>query len=1119
MSMTLRPRDPNAEQLIAIEQEGGVLLSAGAGSGKTFVLVEHVLYRLERFMKDNKFANDADFEQKMRSFMGAMVVMTFTKKAAGEMAIRLKKRLNFAAASPDMPERWAIILRLLPAMTVGTIDSFCMKVLKEGHIKDFDIASEIVDPLSHREKITKLFNQWLERALSGELKLDSKILDLLSFSREGVIEAFGEIFGSPDLRLMWKESNHQSNKVELFQTFIRQALVELRLESLFKSFDLTPYKTAKKLPAWVNFLESFENFIQVTPVDAPGSFSKYADFFEGKTLRGPSKDSGLEEVLERFEKIKEWREFVKKYNKDLKAFEENFEIFSKWMLTLGDAFNFVEEQYKTIPGLCFADLAYYTLCGLEDAEALRSVNSSYQYFIVDEFQDTSEVQFKIIRKVIGDDFNRLYCVGDVKQAIYGFRGGELGVFRECSTLVKNPLALVANYRSSKEIIDLNNHLFEDIFARGRSFEGKDPYSVPVEFQRYPETGGHPKGVINRIDVNCRTPDGKKPGSVQIDRFEANALALHIEDVLTHGPKEAICILYRKLTPSHYLIQHLMEKKIGFTAQIKIPLSEDPILILFSTLAEGGQFDAEERVSRYARFQHTVFRSVLNYLEIIVVDNLEERIERFYLDVSTWGVADAFKKLLFDLGLANSNYANNTSLISSIAQFSLGNYEAMATVLSDQGDGSYSIEFRYGDNAELVTLMTAHASKGLEFPHVIVAGLHTNGTRRASSSLVGSFPFSVKWKVSAHDRESFNSPNMILEGLVKSNKDFAESKRLFYVASTRAINRLSFADLRMEDTPLFRSDESWIMGFRHWFASGKVPESLGEAFVSGSLSQEFDQGANAEDEAEDEEDITPRRPLFHKDAVGVEQSIGEGVLGLVPELSVTRLASISECPRKFFLRNICRFDEEEVKAWDENERVKMAREEVDEESSSMVPQIRSSAERGTEIHALISRMILSNMVIPLKAMEGENQHLLEWTRQQLLPFVGEWEMLSEVPLKFPFFGHMVSGTPDLLLLRKGQRPCLEVWDFKTGRPGGDKEIPYWFQLEAYAMAALSLGMVERDTLIKLKLVYVDYSEIRSKETNITALSADLGAQWTKLAHLHQVNLDHCSKCSFGNLCHP
>ena len=115
--------------------------------------------------------------------------------------------------------------------------------------------------------------------------------------------------------------------------------------------------------------------------------------------------------------------------------------------------------------------------------------------------------------------------------------------------------------------------------------------------------------------------------------------------------------------------------------------------------------------------------------------------------------------------------------------------------------------------------------------------------------------------------------------------------------------------------------------------------------------------------------------------------------------------------------------------------------------------------------------------------------------------------------------MVSGTPDLILKPKeNENKMFEVWDFKTGKRSEEKEVPYWFQLHTYALAAYELGLLKENEQVKLCLSYLDMKSNATKILSYQAVVAYLYKYWKKLDSVNSVNLDHCSRCSFRKLCH-
>ena len=105
------------------------------------------------------------------------------------------------------------------------------------------------------------------------------------------------------------------------------------------------------------------------------------------------------------------------------------EIIAIWYLRLR---RFLET--KNLYG--FADIEKLLFELLNNEEIKKSVNQNISYLVIDEYQDTSSIQFQIVKKIINGDLRKLYVVGDPKQSIYSFRGGEIDVFFKTASLLK-----------------------------------------------------------------------------------------------------------------------------------------------------------------------------------------------------------------------------------------------------------------------------------------------------------------------------------------------------------------------------------------------------------------------------------------------------------------------------------------------------------------------------------------------------------------------------------------------------------------------------------------------------------------------------------------------------------
>src|SRR5690606_16381861 len=144
---------------------------------------------------------------------------------------------------------------------------------------------------------------------------------------------------------------------------------------------------------------------------------------------------------------------------------------------------------------------------------------------------------------------------------------------------------------------------------------------------------------------------------------------------------------------------------------------------------------------------------------------------------------------------------------------------------------------------------------------------------------------------------------------------------------------------------------------------------------------------------------------------------------------------------------------------------------------------------------------------------------KWALSLINDVKGDYELFSERSLKFDFFGQMISGTPDLFMLPKSGDQ-LRFIDFKTGRPHPHTELPYWLQLQAYAHAInTSYGKEHKFKSVSIELWYVDVKKIEKRDLNFDEIDQKLHLQWSKLARPFAANLEHCSHCSFGKICHP
>lgn len=1052
---------PNSEQLNAIKHSGGMILNAGAGSGKTFVLVEHLLYLIEQFFEENQAISGEDLTRRLAKFFSKMVFMTFTKKAAGELSGRIRE----AIAKKNTDEKWALVESQVNHLFVGTIHSFCSKLLTQGYVTEIGPEINILSDIEFKKKIETFVRNFYEK-----IGKNLEASDLLLSNLDNITEGFLGVFKSVELRKSWKEWDPSTITNLSFESFMAE-VSRLNSLELLDEIDLSAFNGHEK-KKWYEILRGFFNIYHVKKFKQYDVLKDYQEFFDGmKRLTGPTEreNSPLGEAV--FAKIKFIREFFKKYQEDLNAFYQNPEIVKSWAKSVKSLFDYIETQIPYHQGLVFSDLEYYVLKGLENPSLARRLRENYSYFVVDEFQDTSTGQSEIMEKLIGGNYQNLFCVGDLKQAIYGFRGGEIGVFLDYLKKMPKKEELRNNYRATKRLIEFNNKFFEHVFNTSFEFSESKPSQIPISIQNYPDDlEDLEEGEVNRLSL--QVDSDQRLYSTDIDRIEAYGIFDLINEVQKNNPHEEICVLYRNRGPSLHLIIKLLSERIGFIAQVKITDKEDPIIGIFKALLEAQNLLMGGK--DHSLYLEILIRSYLDFLNILVPENLEELFKQFIKDQKNIGMLESTRKFFFALNISNSNYSNNLSSIESLVGFAGDNPEKIISYLNSNKEGGYDFEFQMGKGKNLIKIMTVHSSKGLEFDHVILGGIHTNEKGVGGAlPLFGITPGSFRWKMETKNKKSFQTPHYYLENENIEIKENLESKRLLYVAATRAKKSLSFVDIEGKKY----GEGSWINAFRYFDDIDKIIKTIHKTIP---LSEIPSKEVN--------------RPLFHRDDLGIilkKNSTEQSFLGTLGDISVTSLAPLSECPRKFYLKNICRMDEDNF-AQPFNEEVGAT----------------SSSERGSIIHKEISRKIIQ------KDFSNDPDKSVQFALDFLYKVKSDYEMVSEKPFKFPIFGYMCSGIPDALLIPLKDVPFIII-DFKSG---GKKETSHLFQLYAYAYGVYKLGMLDAKKEIKLVILYLDLQEKLEVTTNFENTSKEVFKVWKKLYSLDQVNQNHCPQCSFHGLCY-
>ena len=472
-----------AEQIEAIYTAGqNILVSASAGSGKTFVMAERILDQLARGVE-----------------ISQLFISTFTVKAATELKERLEKKISQQIQETDdvdLKQHLGRQLADLPNAAIGTMDSFTQKFLgKHGYLIDIAPNFRILQNESEQLILkNEVFHQVFEDHYQGENKEKFSRL-VKNFAGRGKDERglrqqvykiydFLQSTSSPKKWLSnsflkgFEEADFVIEKDKLTEQ-IKQALWDL--ES-FLRYHLD--NDAKEFPK-ATYLE---NVLLV--LDEIGSLNQESDSQayqavltrvvaiskekNGRALANSSRKADLkpladaynEERKAQFAKLGQLADQITILDYQERYHGDTWELSKTFQTFMSDFVEAYRERKRQENAFEFADISHYTIEILENFPQVRKAyQERFHEVMVDEYQDTNHIQERML-ELLSNGHNR-FMVGDIKQSIYRFRQADPQIFNEkFHRYAQNPqegklILLKENFRSSSEVLSATN----DVFAR------------------------------------------------------------------------------------------------------------------------------------------------------------------------------------------------------------------------------------------------------------------------------------------------------------------------------------------------------------------------------------------------------------------------------------------------------------------------------------------------------------------------------------------------------------------------------------------------------------------------------------------------------------------------------
>jgi len=1017
----------NEQQLAAVEAGGEVFVSAGAGTGKTAVLVERVV----RAVCDRSLDVDS------------ILVITYTRRAAGE----LRTRIRAALADRGRHD----LARRLDGAWISTIHGFCARLLKTYPLAaGLDPRFRELDEPQAAVLRSEAFRDALAEFCAGD---DPQRLELLA------------TYGSDRLRRML---------TSVYET-LRAAGRELDLE----------VATRPELGDRVEELSAAAASLAADPGATDAQRRTAAELLELlERDRRPDRLMNLGGFKARGDR-------AAAHNEALAAVEQAAldEAAARDRALLQELLTLFAARYAGAKAhesaLDFEDLQLEARNLLRSQSDLRQREQArFRSILVDEFQDTNRLQTEII-DLLRTPQTELFFVGDEFQSIYGFRHADVQVFRELREAAGQRLSLTLNYRSRPEVLAAVNELFGSDFGSefqqlAAAAEFPDPvFGHPVELlitdkQSYAESGVHwrrgeahavARRVRELVDAGAATP-----GEIVL-LFAAGTDAEWYEDELRRaglptyratgkgyfGQQQVVDLLaYLSLLHNRYddtaLLSVLASPFVGVSndalALLRRVASRRP---LFSGLEHSLPPGLGERDERLMRAFRQRYDRLVDAMPRLSLERLCERIvaEHDY-DLAVLAQWDGRRRY--------ANLRKLARLARSYEELRGPDVEGFVRFVAEQeAIGARELEaVAEEEGADAVRLLTIHAAKGLEFKIVIVADAGRDRVPPSPDEILalpdGRFGFRVADPVTAKRRGAFDY-EAVKEARHEAER--AERLRLYYVAMTRAKERLIVSgsvDLGSErevPTPI-----AWVLdrlGADDELAdAGDVPLELvrGDARLLVRLDRYRPEPATIEPEPQEEgqlalfavaDDIpapvaAPELPPL--------MAVPEPPLYRVRKLSFTALSLFEQCAYKYFARYGLGMSERPVEPAEAGEM--------------------SGIEVGSAVHAALEDIDLAAPVVPELDDERIRGFVAAYSESELARRVAVLTGVEkERHFTFEHDGVLVHGYLDAFHFADGR---ALVVDYKTNLLGeaSPEEIveqDYRLQRLVYALACFRAGADE------------------------------------------------------------
>lgn len=793
-----------------LNAKGSILVSASAGTGKTSILIEKIINALD--------TDGVGVEN--------ILVMTFSKAAANEIKSRMKDRLREKTElckSNQLANKYNSELLKIDSANISTIHSFCYNLVKKygysigvnSDVKLQDVADSI---LIKKQIMEELISEYM----NGDKKYDLYKLIASLDNPSSAADIFLNIYDKSNLNI--DPESFLQESIKLYDTKNKDQILEKIQDNIMKDL-----KDAEKI--YKDVIKNIESIndskLQKNLVGLQDECNQIQDilfdhehFFESlnkldivkQTLRFPKEYADIKNSRDNA------RDLITKYidfnlENELKNIGKAYPL----ALVLSDIIKDFSEQYSIYKKenniLDFSDMERYSFEILKDEVIQSECKDSFYQIFIDEYQDTSPIQEAIISKIAKRD--NLFCVGDYKQSIYGFRSADPEIFND---RIKNyndgegqVLFIKDNFRSEKNIINATNDVFSLISSSSNNFKYSDEeklYSNKISVES--------DSVDVRLIENNTDETDDYIESLQVSSLIKDMMRKSIEDNGHQLKYSDFSIVTRKMSGiSDSLIKAFEESKIPFVIEktgslLDLPEIELLINVLkiidkrsddvaVISLIHAGLFNLQDEdlllidtgnISK--SFYECVENNQFNSLGLFL-SKISEKKDNSIGSLIASAIKDSgIKESMYKFSDARSRINNINAFIDFAVNYekshisSLSSFIDYVQLLKKNG---IRIDTPKENKEDAVTITTIHRSKGLEYPVVIIPFASKQFSVIDKS---GGLTINEKSGLGFKYCDGRIKGSTMIKNIIDDEimfKNVNEEARLLYVAMTRAKEKL------------------------------------------------------------------------------------------------------------------------------------------------------------------------------------------------------------------------------------------------------------------------------------------------------------------------------------------